>query len=120
MKGFDLRTFEDDVGATTELQQVSRFEIDEQQTSPWIDQQVAQGVEKQVAGEVRNRQAITFDTDEAGLAAAMRNIHRALAVDVHVTGDKEGIRPGDHLFGGVIQLKEVLRHAVEGSASGTE
>ncbi|MNN97842.1 hypothetical protein D3C81_2170840 [compost metagenome] len=45
---------------------------------------------------------------EAGLSAAMGNVHRTLAIDVHVTGDEKGVRLGDHGFGRVIQFVEVL------------
>ena len=111
MKRLDLRAFKNDFGAPAEVQQISRIEIDKQQTGPGIEQQVAQGVEKQVAGEIRNGQAIAFYLYETGLAAAVRNVHRTLAIDVHVTGDEEGIGSGDHGFGRVIQPVEVLRDA---------
>ncbi|MNX80293.1 hypothetical protein D3C86_1119480 [compost metagenome] len=62
----------------------------------------------QVAGEVRNGQAIALHTDETGLTAAVRHIHRALTVDIHITGNEERVRLGDHSFGRVIQFVEML------------
>ncbi|MNL06505.1 hypothetical protein D3C87_1271410 [compost metagenome] len=108
LKSFDLRAFKDDFGAPAELQQITGVEIDKQQTGARVEQQVAQGVEKQIAGEIRNGQAIAFHLDEPGLTAAVRNVHRALTIDVHITGDEKGIGPRDHGSGCIIQPVEVL------------
>ncbi|MCY1173298.1 hypothetical protein D9M73_134540 [compost metagenome] len=108
LERLDLRTVQDDFGAPTELQQITGIEIDEQQPGPGIEQQVAQGIEMQVAGEIRNGQAIAFHLYETGLTAAVRNIHRAFTVDVHITGNEKGVRLGDHGFARVIQFAEML------------
>ncbi|MNF89530.1 hypothetical protein D3C84_720590 [compost metagenome] len=75
LKGFDLGAFKDDFGTTAEVQQVAGVEIDKQQARPWIDQQVAQGIEEQIAGEVRDGQTITFHVYETGLTATVGNVH---------------------------------------------
>ncbi|MNL10851.1 hypothetical protein D3C87_1316660 [compost metagenome] len=64
LEGFDFGTVESNFGTPAELQQITGDEIDKQQSGPRINQQVAQGIEKQVAGEVRNGQAIAFHVNE--------------------------------------------------------
>ncbi|MNM65270.1 hypothetical protein D3C81_767030 [compost metagenome] len=71
LERLDLRALEDDFGAPAELQQIPGIEIDEQQPGPGIEQQVTQGVEMQIAGEVRNGQAIAFHLYETGLTATV-------------------------------------------------
>ena len=68
----------------------------------------------QVAGEVRDGQTIAFYQYETGLAAAMGNVDRTLAIDIHIAGDKEGVCLGDHAFGRVIQPGEMLRDTRRG------
>ncbi|MNN73056.1 hypothetical protein D3C81_1891440 [compost metagenome] len=38
----------------------------------------------------------------------MGNVHRTHAIDIHITGDKEGVRLGDHGLGRIIQFIEAL------------
>ncbi|MNT61114.1 hypothetical protein D3C72_1987350 [compost metagenome] len=62
----------------------------------------------QVAGKVRNSQAIPFHSYESTLTTPVRNVHRAFAFNLYIAGDKEGVRFSDHGFGGVIQPVETL------------
>lgn len=111
LKELDLRHFENNLGPTAELQQVAGVEVDEQQSGTRIEQQVAQGIEKPVTGKIWNRQTIAINAHETGLATPVRNVHRALAIDVHITGDKEGIRLGDYRPSRIIQPIEIVRDA---------
>lgn len=62
----------------------------------------------QVAGEVRNGQAIAFHAYETALPTTVRHIHRTFTVDLHITGNEERVCLGDHGFGRIIQFVEML------------
>ena len=81
---------EDDFGPPAQLQRIACGKVDEQQTGLGIEQQIAEHVEVQVAGKIRDGQTITFDPDKPGLPTTMGNIHRTLSVRIDVqTGDEE-------------------------------
>jgi hypothetical protein len=77
---------------------------------PWLAD-APQRVEEKIAGEIRYGQAIPFHPYETGLSTTVGNIHRTLAIDVHITGDKEGVCLGDHRPGNIVQPVEMLRGA---------
>ena len=74
----NLGRIEHDFRRPRHLQHIAAMEVDEDQPGTRIDQEIAQGVEKQVAREIRDRQrAVFIDTHEARLAAAMGGIDLA-------------------------------------------
>ncbi len=59
LKGFNLRALKNDLGAPADLQHVAwNFKINEHQPGLGIEQQIAQGIEVQVASKVRDGQAL--------------------------------------------------------------
>jgi hypothetical protein len=65
----------------------------------------------QVAGKVRDGKTIAFHPYETGLATPVRNIHRTLAVDIDITGDKKRIGASDQRNGRVIEAVQMLSRA---------
>ncbi len=72
--------------------------IREQKASAAVAEDVSEGVEEQVAGEIRNRQDVVgADPNEARLAAAMGYVDLAAACLLGIGGDKERIRRRDEV-----------------------
>lgn len=94
-----------------QVHHVARCKVDEQQPRHRVGVQVAQGVEEQVAGKVGDGQHVALHAHEAAVAAAMGDVHRAFAVDVHIAGDEERVGVADHCARGVIQAVAALGHA---------
>ena len=69
-------------------------EVGEDQSGLRIDQEIAERVEEQIAGEIRNGQhAIAAERTKPGLAAAMGHIDLPLAIlALDIGGDEEGVR----------------------------
>ena len=104
----DGRAFQQHLGTPAHLQHVAVAEVDEQQTCPRVDQQVAQGVEVQVTGVVGNGQRIALDPDESWPTATVGHIHRTLAVVMlDIAGDEEGVGRLDHTDGRGIQGRRI-------------
>ena len=105
-EGADQRAVDNHLGAPGNLQHIARGEVDEQQAGNRVGQQIAEGIEMQVAGVVRNRQAIAFDPDETGATTAVGHVHGTLAIFLlDVTGDKEGVGVFDHGAGRGIEYR---------------
>jgi hypothetical protein len=80
LKVFDLGRIKDDLDVAGELQQVPGFPIWKSQAALRIDQEVAQRVEEQVAGKIRNRDdAVRANPHKTRFAAAMRDIDLPVA-----------------------------------------
>jgi hypothetical protein len=88
LEGTDLGIVQQHLRRTAHLQQIAGLEIDEHQPGPRVEQDIAQGVEEQIAGKVRDGQRSVFvHAHETRLAAAMRGIDLPLAVTHHIGGD---------------------------------
>ena len=105
LKRGNLRGLEDDLGAAAHLQHVAGREINKHEAGARIDQQVAERVEVQVAGEIGNgKHAIVADAHEPRLAAAMRDVDLpAIGGVVDIGSDEKRIRRRDHAAGAIIQ-----------------
>ncbi len=111
LKSADVITFQRQLSAPADLQQVTRGEVDEQQAGLRVEQQVAEGVEVQVAGKIRDAQAVALHPHKPGLAAPVGNVHRQPAIlQGDIAGDKEGVSTGNHLLRRLIQMVQLLGH----------
>ncbi|EEF25900.1 conserved hypothetical protein, partial [Ricinus communis] len=106
-KRLQLRAVPDDLSLHRKMQHVAALEVDEQQAGAWIGQQVAHGVEEEVADEFRRRQrALVVHPHKAGTTAAMGHVDATAASRVgrHVgAGDEEGVGTGNQRAVGVAQ-----------------
>ena len=102
---------EDHLGIAGELQQIAGLEIHEQQPGLRIGDQVAEGVEKAVAGEIRDGEhAVHADAHESRPAAAVGDVdHSAVRRVIDIGRDEQGIRAGDHGAGSIVQPIELAR-----------
>ena len=82
-------------------------EIDEEQRSAPLLQQVAEGVEIVVAGEVGDGERVAVDADEAGTAAAMRDVGAAgFCLKRRGAGDEQRVGLSDLRAGLCIQTRQ--------------
>src|SRR5260370_39546629 len=101
-----------DLGPAGDLQEIAAGEIDEEEAGARVLQHVAERVEEAVAGIVGDdERAGIVDTDEAGTAAAVRDIDAVLplaALAARERRDEEGVGPRDERAGGRGEPREIL------------
>ena len=90
------------------MQHVTGLKINKQQPRHRVGVQVAEGVEEQVAGKIRDGQYVAFHPHKPRVAAAMGNVHRAFAVLVDVAGDEEGVGLADQRLSRIVQAAAAL------------
>ena len=99
-KPANVLRFPQNLSLAGELKDVALVKIDEQEATPRIHLNVAQGGEHAVAGVVREQQkAFVGDDDEPGLPTAVGYVDPAAPVVValgELAGYEQGVGPGDH------------------------
>ena len=99
LEGLQLVAAPHHFGRAGEREQVARLEVDEQHSGAWVDLQVAQRHEEEVAGEVGHEEAaLVLHAHEAGTAAAVRHISTALRLPFGrrgVGGHEQRVGTGD-------------------------
>ena len=94
-----FRAFPDELGGAGEGEQLAGLEVDEQDAGPRVELQIAQGHEKEVAGEVGHHEAaVLVHANETGAPTAVRDIGaaRGLACGGRcVGGDEQRVGAGD-------------------------
>ena len=117
LKAVDFFTRQDQFGATGQLQQIAVGEVDKYQARPGIHAQIAQRIEKQVAGKIRDGQHLFVDTDKTGLAAAMRGVDlppACIPLGIHIAGDEKGVGSADQGICLGIELRQHFGSTDEG------
>lgn len=119
-----LRTVRQQRRVARHLEQIAAVEIHEDEAGSRVDGDVAEGVEVQIAREVRNGQTVAIlrlsiisrravNTNEAGPSATVRHVHLPVAVlTVNVRGDEKRIRPFDHDARRVVQARQLDRGTI--------
>src|SRR5262245_40507354 len=99
-----------DDDAALQLQDVARYEVDEDQAGARIAQEIAQGVVEAVAAKVGNDQRVALHRDEARAATTMRHVEAAAAqAGARTAGHEEGVRPRDQRSRRLVEGCERLR-----------
>ncbi|MGY3487410.1 hypothetical protein ACVW1C_005293 [Bradyrhizobium sp. USDA 4011] len=110
----DLRRVQDHLGIAGQLQHVAGFEIDECQPGLAVDEDVAERVEEQIAGEIGDRQrAVGGDADEARSAAAMRDVDLATVLTLGIGRHEERVRRRDRVARSLIERRALLDRSGE-------
>ena len=118
LKGRELRRIQDDLRVAGHLQQVAGVEIDERKARLGVDQKIAERVEEEVAGKVRDSEAaVGIEPDETGPPPAVRNIDAILAVLIDDIGRNEE-RVGMAYESGRGVGEPVQRNDIAGSGGG--
>ncbi len=113
----DLGRIQDHRGVAGQLQEIARLEIGEDQAGPAVQEDVPEGGEEQVAGEVGDGQrAVRGDADEPRLAAAMRDVDLAPALAVGVGGHEERVGRRDQGARRRVELGALLGGDRDGDA----
>src|SRR4029077_1990976 len=103
-KVFDLRRVKDDLDVAGELQQAAGFPVWKSQTALRIDQEVAQRVEEQVAGKIRNRNdPVRVDPHKTRFPAAMRDVDLSVAgFALDIGCDEQSVRTLDQCADAIV------------------
>src|SRR3990167_5077942 len=103
-----LRPDEDQRSTPGHLQHVTRLKINKQQPRHRVGVQVAEGVEEQVAGKIRDGQYVTFHAHKSRIAASVGDVYRTFAVQFDVAGDEESVGVADQRLSRIVQAVAAL------------
>ena len=94
---------QDHLGIARQLQQVTSLEIDEHQPGFAVEEDVAERVERDCRRNRNGQRPIIGNVNEAGSAAAMRDVDLATIFALGIGRHKECIRRRDHVARGLIE-----------------